>query len=185
MDSGENVWARWKQLSILSDWQTGPSLVQVHMVHGEILLAWPISMGWFPTLHETRSFQRSRLMEGRALQGTRGLRKGSGTSNMALWMCETWSQLSQVTLARLTFLISSSWASVNLMRGLPPSYQNLSHFLKFLNWIPMMQAKVGPTKPPCKGVSERPPENIQCLVFNRFKQNNGFLFSICELLHYL
>ena len=37
--------ARWKQFSILRDWQTGPSLVHVHIVHGEIRLASPISSG--------------------------------------------------------------------------------------------------------------------------------------------
>ena len=69
----------------------------------------------------------------------------------------TWSQLSHIIFDRVIFLISASWASVNLMSGLLFSYQNRSHFLKFRNWIPMMQAKVGPTRPPCSGVSARPP----------------------------
>ena len=36
--------ARWKQFSILSDWQSGPSFVQVHITQGETRLASPVSM---------------------------------------------------------------------------------------------------------------------------------------------
>ena len=41
MSCCEKAWARWKQFSILRDWQTGPSLVHVHIVHGEMRLASP------------------------------------------------------------------------------------------------------------------------------------------------
>lgn len=39
------------------------------------------------------------------------------------------------------------------------TYQNLSHFLSCLNWMAMIQAKVGPTRPPCSGLSLIPPGN--------------------------
>ena len=154
----------------------------------------PISMDVLPTLQSSRSFHRSKLTEGRALQGTRGLRKGSGTSNSALWMVVTWSQFSQTTLANVKNVVytcchtwrtsdrlswtpfrsrpscgwclmhthmriwprnrnhnrkyfttlasdilrmSSSCASVKRVSGLSPSYQNLSHFRRFRNWIPV------------------------------------------------
>ena len=161
----------------------------------------PISMDVLPTLQSSRSFHRSKLTEGRALQGTRGLRKGSGTSNSALWMVVTWSQFSQTTLANVKNVfygfngkisplshiwrtsdrvswtplrsrpscgwclmhthiriwprnrnhnrkyfttlasdilrMSSSCASVKRVSGLSPSYQNLSHFRRFRNWIPV------------------------------------------------
>ena len=77
---------------------------------------------------------------------------------MALWTLVTSSQFSQMTFDNVILRISANWASVNLMRGLPFSYQKRSHFRKFLNWIPMIQAKVGPTRPPWRGVSARPPE---------------------------
>lgn len=41
----------------------------------------------------------------------------------------------------------------------PKTYQNLSHFLSCLNCMAMMQANVGPTSPPCKGLSLIPPGN--------------------------
>ena len=69
----------------------------------------------------------------------------------------TWSQLSQRIFDRVIFRTSASWASVNLMSGLLFSYQNRSHFRRFRNWIPMMHANVGPTRPPWRGVSARPP----------------------------
>lgn len=128
--------ARWKQFSIFKDWQTGPSFVHVHIVHGDMRFASPISIGVSPTLHLRRSFHRSRLIEGTAVHGTRGFRNGSGMSKSARWMFRTLSQLSQTTRPRLAFRISVSCASVNLRRGLSPSYQNRSHFRKFRNWIP-------------------------------------------------
>ena len=39
MAFGVNDWAKWKQFSILRDWQRGPSLVQVHITQGDTLLA--------------------------------------------------------------------------------------------------------------------------------------------------
>ena len=35
----ENVWAKWKQFSTLREWQSGPSLVHVHIEHGLTRLA--------------------------------------------------------------------------------------------------------------------------------------------------
>ena len=67
------------------------------------------------------------------------------------------SQFTQITLANVSFRISVSCASENLTEASELSYQNRSHFFNFWNWIPMMQAKVGPTKAPCNGVSESPP----------------------------
>ena len=146
------------QFSIFSDWQSGPSLVQVHMTHGDTLLACPVSMETSPTLQVTRSFHRERSSEGSAAQDTLGFRKGSGMSKAARWMAETSSPVSQITLERVTLLISASWLSVNLTRGFPVSYQKRSHLRRLRNWMPMMQAKVGPTRPPWRGVSARPPE---------------------------
>ena len=77
---------------------------------------------------------------------------------MALWTLVTSSQFSQMTFDNVILRISANCASVNLMRGFPFSYQKRSHFRKFLNWMPMIQAKVGPTRPPWRGVSARPPE---------------------------
>ena len=37
---------------------------------------------------------------------------------------------------------------------------SLSHFCRFLNWIPIMQAKVGPTRPPRRGDSDKPTVKI-------------------------
>ena len=62
-----------------------------------------------------------------------------------------------ITLAKVILRTSASWDSVNRMSGLPDSYQNRSHLRRFLNWMPMTQAKVGPTRPPCSGVSASPP----------------------------
>ena len=71
-----------------------------------------------------------------------------------------------MTLERVIFRISASWASVNRIKGLLFSYQNLSHFLRFRNWMPMMHAKVGPTRPPWRGVSDKPPvEKLRAPVF--------------------
>ena len=88
-----------------------------------------------------------------------GILKASG------WIRSMSSVLSQIIRAMLVFRISSSCASVNLIRGLPPSYQNRSHFLRFLNWMPMIHANVGPTSPPCKGVSESAPVIEIKLIF--------------------
>ena len=115
----------------------------------------PMFISW--TVQATLSFQNSKLIPGRASHGTRGFKKGSGISNIPLWTEDIWSQFSHINFDKVTFLISASWDSVNLVRGFPPSYQNLSHFLKLRNWIPIIQANVGPTKPPCKGVSAKPP----------------------------
>ena len=117
----------------------------------------------------SRTFHNSRLISGKALQGTLGFKNGSGISNMALWTLVTWSQLSQITLDKVILRISANWASVNLIRGLPFSYQNLSHFLRFLNWIPIMQANVGPTRPPWRGVSAKPPEIFKKKSFWNFE----------------
>ena len=111
-----------------------------------------------PTLQATLSFHNSKLISGSALQGTRGFKKGSGISNMALWIFVTWSQLLHMTLDKVTLRISASCASVNRISGFPFSYQKRSHFRKFRNWIPIIQANVGPTSPPCKGVSASPPK---------------------------
>ena len=73
------------------------------------------------------------------------------------WMSPTMSQFSQMTLASVIFLISVSCASLNFVEASLLSYQNRSHFFSFWNWMPMMQAKVGPTRAPCRGVSLRPP----------------------------
>ena len=89
--------ARWKQFSILSDWQSGPSFVQVHITQGETRLASPVSMLTSSTLQVTRSFQRSRSTPGRASQLTRGLRKGSGMSKTARCIARMLSEVSQIT----------------------------------------------------------------------------------------
>ena len=86
-------------------------------------------------------------------------KNGSGRSNDDLCSESTVSQLSHSNLERVTFLISVSWESVNLTRGSEFSYQKRSHFLKFLNWIPIMQPNVGPKSPPWRGVSTKPPVN--------------------------
>ena len=49
--------ARWKQFSILSDWQSGPSFVQVHITQGETRLASPVSMLTSSTLRESEKIQ--------------------------------------------------------------------------------------------------------------------------------
>jgi len=87
------TFTRCKQLSILRDWQMGPSLVQVHIVQGETLWASPVSMLIPPTEQLTRSFQWSMLMPGSASQGTRGLRKGSGMSNIERCTDVTWNEV--------------------------------------------------------------------------------------------
>ena len=160
------LWAKWKQFSTFKDWQRGPSLVHVHIVHGDTRLASPVWIVVPPTLQATRSFHNSRLISGRALQGTLGFKNGSGMSNMARWTLVTWSQLSQITFESVILRISASCASVNRIRGLPFSYQNRSHFRRFRNWIPIMQAKVGPTRPPWRGVSARPPEKGKIDILN-------------------
>ena len=72
-------------------------------------------------------------------------------------MSPTMSQFSQMILARVIFLICVSCASLKRMAASELSYQWRSHFFSFWNWIPMMQAKVGPTRAPWSGVSLRPP----------------------------
>ena len=69
------------------------------------------------------------------------------------------SELSQIILAKVTFLISFNCGSVNLIKGFEVSCQKRSHFLKLSNWIPAIQPKVGPTDPPCNGYSDKPPVN--------------------------
>ena len=52
---------KWKQFSTLSDWHNGPSLVQVHIVHGLTRLASPVLIFVPPTLHATLSFHNSKI----------------------------------------------------------------------------------------------------------------------------
>ena len=54
------------------EFKSTPSLVQVHMTQGEMRSAFPTSMLVDPTVHETRSFQSSKSMDGRERHGTRG-----------------------------------------------------------------------------------------------------------------
>ena len=136
-----------------------------------------------PTLQATLSFHNSKLISGSALQGTRGFKKGSGISNMALWIFVTWSQLLHMTLDKVTLRISASCASVNRISGFPFSYQKRSHFRKFRNWIPIIQANVGPTSPPCKGVSASPPKILvypfksHIIVYFLMFDNETYKFS--------
>ena len=80
-----------------------------------------------------------------------------GWSNIDFWISPTISQFSQTTFDRVNFRISFSWASLKRVEAASFSYQCRSHFLSFWNWIPMIQANVGPTKAPCSGVSLKPP----------------------------
>merc|ERR1711970_955368 len=65
-------------------------------------------------------------------------------------------ELSQRTRDNLTLLISANCSRVK-EDGQPPfSYQNLSPYLKLWNCLPTMQAKVGPTMEPGRGLSVTP-----------------------------
>ena len=86
-------------------------------------------------------------------------RNSWGWSKMDFWISPTMSQFSQTTFDRVNFRISFNWASLKRVDAASFSYQWRSHFLSFWNWIPMIQAKVGPTNAPCNGVSLKPPVN--------------------------
>ena len=102
------------------------SRVQVQDVQGEILLLAPRGMSIPSTLHlcawgwlvmklgcydchdPTSSFHRLRLTAGRLLQGTLSFRNSWYWSKTDFWILSTTSQFSQMTLARVIFLISAS-----------------------------------------------------------------------------
>ena len=148
----------WRQLLTRSDWHWAFSRVQVQEVQGDILLLAPRGISIPSTLHLcASSFHNCKLIWGKLRQGTRSLRNSWYWSKADFWILSTTSAFSQTILARVAFLISVSWDSVNLTAASEVSYQNLSHFLAFWNWIPMMQANVGPTRAPFRGTSLRPP----------------------------
>ncbi len=64
MSCCEKACARWKQFSILRDWQTGPSFVHVHIVHGEIRFASPATV---KTQHINRRQRQSYIYSSRIL----------------------------------------------------------------------------------------------------------------------
>ena len=68
------------------------------------------------------------------------------------------------------------------------SYQKRSPFLKFLNWVPMIQANVGPTIPPLMGFSDSPAGNRSmsstCLINHKWylDEHKTILFGAEEVL---
>lgn len=119
---------------------------------------------------------------GRERHGTRGFKKLCGRSKTERVTSPIVSEFSQRRRAKATLRISANWASVKRPAWLPFSYQKRSQrlqiksngkcldsteqicefhpilgYLKLRNWLPMTQAKVGPTKPPWSGVSVKPP----------------------------
>ena len=150
----------WRQLLTRSDWHWAFSLVQVQEVQGEIRLEAPRGMSIPSTLHLwASSFHRPRLIWGRLRQGTLSFRNSWYWSKADFWILSTTSAFSQMILASVTFLNSVSWLSVKRTAASEVSYQNRSHFFSFWNWIPITQAKVGPTRAPFRGTSLRPPVN--------------------------
>ncbi|KNC29476.1 hypothetical protein FF38_06679 [Lucilia cuprina] len=63
------------------------------------------------------------------------------------------------TDAKDTRRIECNWAGVKELSKPPFSYQNLSPLRELLNCCAIIQAKVGPTKPPTTGLSAIPPTN--------------------------
>ena len=82
------------------------------------------------------------------LQLTRGLISWSGSTIACTWIVSMSSALSQKIRESRTFRISASCSRVK-EDGQPEfSYQKRSPARKWLNWRPIMQAKVGPTIAP-------------------------------------
>ena len=123
-------------------WLT-PSIVQVHVTHGEVLLVFPTSIILFPTVQsESLSLQNEKSMSGKLLQWTRGFLyqisliiiinwincktyiKESGKSKSCLWIVSIESEFWHNIFAKVIFLISLSCASVNRTKGFDVSYLN-------------------------------------------------------------
>lgn len=132
---------------------------------------------WHGTRGFLRKLEKSFMRFLFALKFSRDpYKKLLGRSKAARCMSPGTSRLSQTILASVVLRISVNWASVKRTAGSSFSYlqcnqswlscsqlnvswtyQNRSHFLNCLNWMAMMQAKVGPTRPPCSGRSDMPP----------------------------
>ena len=78
------------------------------------------------------SFHSWRLICGRLRHGTRSLRNSWYWSKADFWILLTTSAFSQTILARVAFLISVSWDSVNLTAASEVSYQNLNSLTSLL-----------------------------------------------------
>ena len=71
-------------------------------------------------------------------------RNSWGWSKIDRWMSPTMSQFSQMIFDNVIFRISVNWASEKRLPAALFSYQKRSQRLIFWNWMPIMQANVGP-----------------------------------------
>lgn len=91
------------------------------------------------------------------------------------------SVLSHMTRASRDLRISSSWAGVKEDGWLPNSYQNRSPTRTLLNWVAMMQAKVGPSKLPGRDRSDTPPDHKSMSCGDLVTLNKIFLNCLKQL----
>lgn len=112
-------------------------------------------------LHEIRGFLPNNkvwlFQQGNSKNNAYKNESGMSITCFCIWGMS--SPFSQITLAKLILRISASCSWLNRMNSLDVSYQNRSHFRRFLKCIPNKQPNVGPTSAPCNGVSDMPPVN--------------------------
>lgn len=184
-----------------------PSFVQTQTVHGVTLSVVPSLMS-FPFTKQLSPLSTHLVIssDGKLKQSTLGFlfilieskinvlivwlrnitapytyKNESGKSITFLWISSIESELSQMILAKVSFLIWFNCASVKRTNGSEVSCQKRSHFFNLSNCIPATQPKVGPTDPPCIGYSDKPPVNksiSSTLLLNYLEKIKQFFNSI-------
>lgn len=134
-------------------------MVQVHIIHGEICSDLPkLIILLLIVQYDERSRQYVRSGVGNDLHGILGFVNVFGKSITCDCIIVIESEFLQMISANDVFLISASCFSLKRMNGSEVSNQNLSHFLSLENCSAIIHPNVAPTEPPCKELSDMPPE---------------------------